>query len=118
MRIKLTTLVDITETGIRRGTDKVAVGQQNNYDTLVQVIGLRANPDDITVEKHEGTVPALGYKGKQAYWEFTFQVPDGSLTITDLQNDFALVPFVNELTETAKMKLSIFDKDNIVFEEI
>lgn len=126
MKFKLTTLVDITETNIRKGPEKIAIGQQSNYDTLIQVIGLRSNPEAISVRQNSSTITDIGFgdsfKGKHNYWEFTFQVPDASTTVDNLKNDFHLVPFVKSLTETAKINISVFNtKDpsaiNIVFEE-
>jgi hypothetical protein len=127
MKFKLTTLVDITETNIRKGPDKIAIGQQSNYDTLIQVIGLRANPNPIQVAQHNGSIANIGFgssfKGKQNYWEFVFEMPDGSASIDNFKSDFHLVPFVTELTETAKINISVFNTQdssstNIVFEEI
>ena len=42
-RFELTTLVDITKTNARRGEDKLAYGQQQNYMSVVQTLGLRTN---------------------------------------------------------------------------
>ena len=39
----MTTLVDITETGARRGEDPLAYRQQQNFLTVLQTIGLRTN---------------------------------------------------------------------------
>lgn len=128
MKFKLTTLVDITETNIRKGPDKIAIGQQSNYDALIQVIGLRSNPEPLRVQQCAGPLTDLGFgtsfKGsRHNYWEFMFQVPDASTTVDNLKNDFHLVPFVKELTETAKINISVFNTrdeslTNVVFEQI
>lgn len=127
MKFKLTTLVDITETNIRKGPDKIAIGQQSNYDALIQVIGLRSNPEPVKIVRQTGAITDIGFgtsfKGKQNYWEFVFEVPDASTTIDNLKNDFHLVPFVTGLTETAKINISVFNTQddsltNVVFEEI
>lgn len=104
MKLKLYTLVDITQTGQRKGPDKVAVGQQTNWDTLVQVLGLRANPEPTGLIEKEESIKDLEfgseYKGKQKYWIFEFNMPDGSTTIDLLKDDFDLVPYISDLTET------------------
>lgn len=104
MKLKLYTLVDITQTGQRKGPDKVAVGQQTNWDTLVQVLGLRANPEPTGLTEREESIKDLEfgseYKGKQKYWIFEFNMPDGSTTIDLLKDDFDLVPYISDLTET------------------
>jgi len=127
MKITLYTLIDITESGQRRGADKVAVGQQSNYDTLIQVIGLRSNLEPNSIIQHKDNISKLGfgtkYKGVQNYWEFVFEVPDGATSNKFLENDFDLVPIITSLTETAKINISVFKtKDdaerNIVFKYV
>lgn len=124
MKIKLYTLVDVTESGQRKGPDKIAVGQQTNWDTLVQVIGLRANPEPIGLEAKEESIKDLEfgtkYKGKQKYWVFEFELPDGSTTIDALKDDFDLVPYISDLTETFANGVHAFltkdsEKCNIFF---
>jgi hypothetical protein len=111
MEIKLYTLVDITQSGTRKGTDRVAVAQQANWDTVVQVIGLRANPVPIKLEEHNAVNKSFGtsFKGKQKYWVLTFEMPEGSTNIDALVDDFHLVPVLVELTETAQFELNIFN---------
>ena len=124
MKIKLYTLVDVTQSGQRKGPDKIAVGQQTNWDTLVQVIGLRANPEPIGLEVKEESVKDLEfgtkYKGKQKYWVFEFELPDGSTTVDALKDDFDLVPYISDLTETFANGVHAFltkdsEKCNIFF---
>ena len=43
------TLIDITETGLHRGADKVKVNQQQNFNTAVNTIGLRLNCHPVKV---------------------------------------------------------------------
>ena len=115
MEFKITTLVDITNSGERRGPDRIAVGQQSNWDTLIQVIGLRANPTPKSVNKKEGSITKLfgtEFKGKHTYWEFIFEIEYGSTSVESLIDDFNLVPIVLELTETAKIIPSAFQTKN------
>mgnify|MGYP001033778242 FL=1 len=123
MNIKIYTLVDITETGLRKGPDRIAVGQQSNYDTLIQTIGLRANPEPIRITQHNGSIKGFGsdYKNKLTYWEFEFAMPEGSTSKDALVDDLNLVPIVSGLTENMKFDIDVFKtKDtkscNIFFE--
>lgn len=124
MKVKLYTLVDITESNVRRGQDRVAVGQQTNYDTVIQVLGLRSNPEPELLIAHDESISKLGfgskYKGKHHYWEMEFSIPDDSNDIETLQSDFNLVPVITDLTETAKIDISVFNTNsdlcNIIFE--
>ena len=127
MRFKLYTLVDITETGQHRGPDKLATSQQANFNTLIQVIGLRANPTPLSVKQQNGSIANLNfgsnYKGKQTYWEFEFEIDYGETTIELLQEDFQLVPIILGLNETSEINIAVFEtKDsktcNITFEKI
>ena len=46
MNFEIATLIDITQTGQTkfRSEDRTAINQQANWNTFLQVIGLRANP--------------------------------------------------------------------------
>lgn len=127
MKYKMYTLVDITETGERKGPNKLAVGQQTNWDTLIQVIGLRANPEPSSVTQKEELITDLkfgnSYKGKHKYWIFEFVMPEGSTSISALKDDFNFIPFISGLTETFTSDIDIFiTKDsktcNVIFETI
>lgn len=124
MKVRIYTLIDITETGERRGPDKLAIGQQSNYDSVISVLGLRSNPEPEYVKQHNGALTELGFgskfKGKHNYWEMLFTIPDSSNDIETMQSDFDLVPVILELSETAKINISVFKttdstERNIVF---
>lgn len=127
MEFSILTLIDITETGSHRGPDKLAVSQQANFNTLIQVIGLRVNPMPKRVNTHEKNIDKLGfgskYKGKQKYWEFVFEIDYGETSVEILEDDFHLVPFIKELENTANFEPAVFDtkseeRKNIVFEKL
>ena len=113
-KFRITTLVDITETGARRGEDPLAYRQQQNFLTVLQTIGLRTNIEyssgpkvitGISKEKNLGS----DYKGEQTIWQFEFTSPaPDSLTVDMLNNDFNLIPIITDLAETAKFKNPIF----------
>lgn len=114
MRFRLYTLIDITETGARRGDDPKAARQQQNFLTVLQTIGLRVNP---TYTKSPQTLtdsPAklgLGkhYKGKHSVWQFDFEIEyEDALNINMLNSDFNLIPVIDDLDETAKFDNNAF----------
>lgn len=128
MRFRVYTLVDITETGARRGDDPKSAQQQQNFLTVLQTIGLRVNP---TYNKSPQTTKDLptklglgkAYKGTQIIWQFDFEIEyEDALSIDMLTNDFDLIPIIDGLSETIKFKNSVFitrdpEYTNIVFEQ-
>lgn len=115
MRIQLITLIDITQTNARKGDDPFEQRQQQNFLTTVQTLSLRSNP---TVE----TTPVCAeedikkynfgsiYKGKHTVWKLAFEYEQTIDNIIEmLSEDFALVPFITNLNETAKLDVAVFD---------
>ena len=129
MQFRIYTLVDVTMTGARRGQDPHEYKQQQNFDTLCNVIGLRTNPSDFKVEVLEDDVKQfkLGneYKGKHKVWQVDFYVEAAESTNVDFMiDDFELVPVITNLDETAKLNKDMFNSSkkskyrNIIFEQI
>ena len=129
MRFIIDTVVDVTETNARRGqADKLSLDQQANYNTLLQTIGLRCNAEPISLTATIKDVSKLAFgdaiKGKQRVWTFEFDNPyEGALTVDMLNDDFDLIPIINNLNETANINNSIFSTKNpndrnIVFQQI
>lgn len=128
MKFRITTLVDVTETNVRRGGDKLSVDQMANFMTVYQVIGLRTNPTEIVVSSNKDKITGLGFgskfKGEHAYWTYEFVVEaDESVSIDMMKEDFDLVPFIGGLTETVNLNNDVFrtkdDKDcNIIFQQL
>jgi hypothetical protein len=118
MRFRLYTLVDITETGARRGDDPKAARQQQNFLTVLQTIGLRVNPTYAKSPHVLTDLPAklgLGkhYKGKHSIWQFDFEIEyEGALDIDMLNSDFNLIPVIDDLDETVK-----FDKNAFITQD-
>ena len=52
--VTINTTVDMTPTGVRRKSDDpdwlLKRNQQRNYDTLMQVLGLRCQPLDVEIQ--------------------------------------------------------------------
>ena len=118
MRFILHTLVDITETGARRGEDHVKYRQQQNFLTIMQTIGMRVNPTYVAAPKVVLEIPSklgLGtsYKNKQKVWAYTFDIEyEGALDIETLVNDFDLIPVITGLEETVKFNNAQFITKN------
>ena len=121
---RLRTLVDITRTGQTR----YALGreyeryQQQNFDSLIQAISLRALPfweEDPVSELVDIKDFGTDYLGKQKIWTFRFHVETDDAYATKpgnidlLINDLNLVPFIPDLGETVKINNHIFDTVNI-----
>jgi hypothetical protein len=129
MRFELKTLVDITETGARRGEDQQQYHQQQNYLTLFHTISLRANAivkrspvcEKINID-HMGF--GKKYHGLHTVWSLTFEYESEDSHSTELLNrDCNLVPVITQLNETATFDPAAFmtadpDLINIFFQNI
>ena len=115
MRFMVLTLVDITQTNARRADgDKFAYSQQQNYNTLVNTMGLRTNILPLAamkIEDRELEPNEFGkeYSGTHKVWSFPFEVEaEDSLSIEMLEQDFDLVPVITDLNETVKINNNVF----------
>ena len=108
------TLVDITNTGVtNRSPDLIAHHQEQNLNTLLQVLSLRTQLSDYTVVKLEAQDLAnyefgSNYTGSiQDVWKFTFSVEtvdiwsDGTDATYHAAVDCDRVPVYTGLLETA-----------------
>ena len=124
MRFIIHTLVDITETGSRRGEDPKQYRQQQNFLTVMQTIGLRVNPTYVKAPEVVKEVPSklgLGtsYKTKQSVWKYVFDMEyEGALDIETLVNDFDLIPIITQLDETAEFDNAHFLTKNTALTNI
>jgi hypothetical protein len=116
------TLVDITATGVIRSQDldNTERNQQRNWETLLQCIGLRTQPQNIQ-EPITSTVEDIGvaefgdfYTGTQKIWTWSWTVErEGVYDLADvplagLLQDIEQVPIITGLEETARFMLPIF----------
>ena len=121
--LQIVTLVDITATGITRSTGDrdLERNEQRNWETVVQVLGLRTQPHIVrwpqVLDLDAEDVKALFgdiYSGPQRAWEFEFTAdhPEAYNTeegpLTGLLKDFEQVPVITGLNETARFLLPIF----------
>jgi hypothetical protein len=85
-RYKIITLIDITRTNPTRvEQDPTILGQQANFNTFLQGIGMRANIEweqDPTMDT--GVLP-LPFEGKATYWTWEFIVERDQ--VFELDND-------------------------------
>lgn len=128
MRYKIYTLVDITRTGQYRNEPgrELARLQQQNFDTVIQTIGMRANLSYVTPPKVKIDIPKnYNIKGDELsnIWVFDWEVDREDLFLYNddelyrLKEDFDLVPYISGLTETVKKEPAIFRSgENISFE--
>jgi len=115
------TLVDITATGVIRHThsNEIQRNQQRNWETVLQCIGIKAQPQLIegpyckTVVIDETTIFPDIYFGEQRVWFFSFGVEYEDVFLVEddpvgaLDNAFSKVPIICGLEETARFMLPI-----------
>lgn len=114
-------LVDITATGVTRSNieDQVDRNQQRNWETVLQCIGLRTQPQHIqspaSIEVELGGLEFGDmYTGVHRVWTWSWAVEGQGVydlqnkPLAGLQQDFEQVPIVTYLTETARFMLPIF----------
>ena len=72
IRYEITTLVDITRSNPQRSdTDRLRQGQQANFNSLIQAIGMRSNVEWMQdPQMTNGTVPGQDFKAEYWRWEF------------------------------------------------
>jgi len=114
------TLVDITNTGVTRdrGTQELERNQQRNWETVIQCVGLRAQPMGLIQQINDGNLDNYEfgemYTGHHRVWSFAFTVEHDSVfqknddVLYYLNESFDQVPVITYLNETAKFMLPIF----------
>ena len=128
-RFKIISLVDITRSiPSRIETDRIKLGQQANFNSLLQAIGLRSNMEwDRDPEQYSGRLPDL-LEGAAVHWvwefwverDFVFRLDDNPVGL--LLDDLEGVPVINQLNNSVDITPSIFqtkgDRANIWIYEI
>jgi len=111
---ELYTLVDITESKARRGEDPMKFSQQQNFLTMLNTIGLRANPTIIKTPTVVDDFPKFGsiYKDAKHAWRFVFDIEYGAHSVEMLENDFMMVPFISNLKEDCEFDIAAFETKN------
>lgn len=114
-------LVDITATGVTRytGDNELARNQQRNWETILQVFSLRAQPihveGPVLTELDVGYLDFGGmYEGRHRVWVSCIGIEhkniytEGDNPVAGLESDFAQIPVITGLEETARFILPIF----------
>jgi hypothetical protein len=114
------TLVDITPTGVlhNHAGNEHARNQQRNWETVIQLMGLRTQPHIIkppTAKVYDLGDGPFGemYKGQHLVWAWTFRSEHPSAYFTGidalggLYQDFENIPIITGLDETARFLLPI-----------
>lgn len=121
MKIRCTTLFDITKTGVgrRQSATKEAFinenkcrSQQINFETLIQIVSMRCQPENITdprrvtTELHDNRWGIKYHSTQNAAWEFTFTTYHRDVfsneisKLGNLLSDSEGVPMLTKLDET------------------
>ena len=113
-RYEIITVVDITRTNPARDeTDRVKLGQQANFNCLVQAIGMRSNVTWVLdPESHTGRLPIGQGKANHWIWQFDAEREDVFLNQGDpvalLVDDLDGVPIVDRLNNTVELTPAVF----------
>jgi hypothetical protein len=115
------TLVDITNTGIIKYSvaDEHQRNQQRNWETVVQLLGLRTQllrikPTGILHKDLNSYNFGSNYTGEHKIWVFEFDVEFqdiykvGNNDFQILIDDFTQIPIITNLDETSSFSLPIF----------
>ena len=119
---RVQTLIDITETNQYRKEPgrELVLSQQQNFQMLIQTIGMRVNP---TYSKSPKVVPldvtgifGSQYRGIHRVWIFDFFI-EYELGLADsqgnpcglLEQDLHLVPIITKLTESINIHMPVFN---------
>jgi hypothetical protein len=122
------TLIDITNTGVYKNNTGTLLSrnQQRNWETVLQVIGLRAQPLDIVSPRSPRIVAMSShqfgsyYTGSHKCWKFKFYVEhnnvfgDQNNPTELLEKDINEVPIIPSLTESIALLDPVFYTNGIL----
>ena len=115
MFITIETLIDITETLVRKGPEIKKVKQQNNHDTFLQACSLRSNIEFISCEsKVEDVNFGSANSGKNRCWKLTVKT-DFPFSEEMLIDDLDYLPILIDLDETGLVHNSIVQTKDSVY---
>ena len=116
---RMYSLVDITKTGVTRGTGSLERDQHRNYETVIQSISLITQPIEfaapvVTSAHMEWLEFGEYFQGEHKVWVWQFAVEHsnvfeiGTNPVGKLSEAFDQVPVICGLEETARFMLPIF----------
>jgi len=119
MKYKLYTLVDITHTAQHRLTlgTELAHWKEQNFNTVMQTLGLRANisyDSNPTIIEVKGNLVGFDTEEVIRVWRFDFETEQDHLyeknddPIGYLIDDFHLVPYIKGLDELMEQRYAVF----------
>ncbi len=114
-RYKIISFVDITRSNASRSeTDRLKIGQQSNFNSLIQAIGIRANIDwDQDPKQQDGRFPG-SIEGAGTYWTWEFVTERHSVFLKDgdpvflLNEDLHGVPIIDRLNNSVEIVPAAF----------
>ena len=106
-RYQIVTLVDITRSQPSRdNTDITMLGQQANFNSLLQAIGLRSNVEWLRdPKKHTGRLPEPA-SGKATHWTWEFDCERDEVFLQDDDPVYLLVHDLNHVPVIADLENS------------
>ena len=114
-RYRIVTFIDITRSRpVREETDKTLLGQQANFNSLLQAIGLRSNVEWLhDPKKQTGRLPEPA-TGKATYWTWEFDCERDEVFLQDddpvylLVHDLNHVPVITDLENSEDITPAAF----------
>lgn len=121
MKYILYTLVDITETSLHHGPDRLARSQQQNFETVLQTLGICGNVYyEFPPEILQANLKFKKSKGSMWKFEWTMEIDElfteDNNPIAKLHSLFEFVPIITGLSETDKIQSMFKVGENIIFE--
>ena len=117
---KLYTLVDITHTQQYRPSAGILHWQEQNFNTVLQTLGIRANiiynhgPDVIEVK---GNLVGFDTEEILRVWRFDFYTERENVyekngdPVGLLKEDFVLIPYISGLNEAMEQRYAVFNPE-------
>ena len=120
MEYKLYTLVDITHTNQYRPSAGLVHWQEQNFNTVIQTLGIRANISYINspvVLDVKGNLVGFNTEEILRVWRFDFYTERDHVYEKDgdpvglLKEDFTLIPYIAGLNEAMEQKYAVFNPE-------
>jgi hypothetical protein len=117
---KLYTLVDITHTNQYRPSAGIYHWQEQNFNTVLQTLGIRANisyRQKPTILDVKGSLVGFDTEEILRVWRFDFYTEQDYMYATAddpvglLKEDFTLIPYIAGLNESMEQKYAVFNPE-------